>query len=345
MTAARMQKESGPARRRAGLFAAFLLLAGGAMARDAVIQQPAGGIGDADNVSVELSGDLLITVKAHEAPVRHILAEIARQCDLDIVSYAPLDVPVSVNLERLPLSRTIARILRDQSYTLYARRPVKHARHGGQSCAGLLWVFSDESMLDAGQGYTGTDWMIERLRAQLTSDDVRTRQIAIRDLEKLGVQEAVGPLAEALADENAKIRVKAVYALSEIGGENATAVLATALADESSRVRAQTAYALGAIGGDSAIPILKLALQDADRHVRETAISAFTEIGGDRSAEAVAIALQDVDTDLRIEAVDALQNIGGGVATRLLVQASREHDGDVGEAAREAISILTKQAP
>lgn len=328
---------SGPARFRAGLLASLLIVAGGVSAQQSLVD---GADAAPGTVYVELQGDL-VTLRAHDAPLRDILAGIARQGNLSIESLSPLQKRISVEFEKLPLPQALVRIMRGESYLLHRTRTGPDERSASHASTDTLWVFADESGDRTGFSFTSASMAIESLRTQLASDDVRTRLEAIKRLRKLKIDEAVEPLGAALSDEERAIRVKAIYALADIGGEDAVAVLATALSDDNPWVRSETAYALGAIGDDSAIPILKHALYDADSRVRTAAISAFTEIGGAHLADALTIALQDTDPAVRVEAVESIWNIGGETAMLLLNKALQDSDDAVREAAREGLAMLS----
>ncbi len=336
------------AARKAGLVAGLLLFVSGVMAQDVFEDRQVSTDSATSYLRVEMS-DGLVTLKAHDVGVRDVLDEIARQSDLVIVSYNPLDGRLTLELERLPLSEALRRIMRGQSYLLYLAQTATGARNANHGRRSTLWVFSDGSANDPGhtgavrQSLRETTSAIEVLQSQLMSNDVRIRQEAIKGLRRLKSNEAVTPLSVALADEDRKVRVKAIYALAYIGGDDAVAALATTSADENAWVRAETAYALGTLGGDTAIQVLKHALHDADADVRESAIEAFTEIGGGQSARALAIALQDTDASLRVDAVEALGEIGGETALRLLKQASEDQDSAVQKAANDALAELLSQ--
>ena len=334
--------------RQLGLVAGLLLFVNGVMAQDVFEDRQVSVDSATSYLQVDVS-DGLVTLKVHDVGVRDVLDEIARQSDLTVVSHNPLDGRLSLELERLPLSEALRRIMRDQSYLLYLAQAVtgvRNANHGRQS---TLWVFSDGSANDSGHAGAASHSVreitsaIEVLQSQLMSDDIRIRQEAIKGLRRLKSNEAVAPLSVALADEDRKVRVKAIYALAYIGGDDAVAALAATSGDENAWVRAETAYALGTLGGDTAIQVLRHALHDADADVRESAIEAFTEIGGGQSAHALAIALQDTDASLRVDAVEALGEIGGETALRLLNQASEDQDSAVRKAANDALAELLSQ--
>ena len=334
--------------RKAGLVACMLLFVNGSMAQDAVDDRQLSGDSTAGYLEVTMSDDF-VTLKAHNASVRQVLDEIARQSDLIVVSQGPLNGRLTLELERLSLSEALRRIMRGRSYLLFQAQPATGTGIAKHERRGTLWIFSDGASVEpghdqvAGRSSSDTASAIEALQAQLLSDDIRVRQEAIKGLRRLKGNEVIAPLSYALADEEKKIRVKAIYALADIGGDNAVAAMAAAAGDENAWVRAETAYALGTLGGDTAIEVLKHALHDTDSDVRESAIEAFTEIGGGQSARALGIALQDANASLRVEAVEALGDIGGEAAMRLLDKALQDQDTAVRKAANDARAELLRQ--
>ncbi len=336
------------AARRAGLVAGLLLFVNCVMAQDGYEDRQISADSTTSYLHVQMSDDL-VTLKAYNVGVRDVLEEIARQSDLIVVSHASLDGRLTLELERVPLSEVLWRIMRDQSYLLYQAQATTGVRNANHEHPSTLWIFSEGTADDPGHAEAAshssldTTVAIEVLQSELMSDDVRTRQEAIKGLRRLKANEAIAPLSFALADEDKKVRVKAIYALADIGGDDGVAALAAASGDENAWVRAETAYALGTIGGDTAIQVLKHALYDADNDVRRSAIEAFTEIGGGQSARALAVALQDADPSLRVEAVEALAEIGGTTAIGLLAQALQDQDSAVQKAADEALAELMSQ--
>ncbi|MCH7893286.1 MAG: HEAT repeat domain-containing protein [Proteobacteria bacterium] len=348
MTPANYNTVAANAARQAGLMACILLFVNVVTAQNAFDDRQVLADSATSYLNVEMSDDL-VTLTAHNVDLRDVLDEIARQSDLIVVSHDPLTHRLTLDIERLPLSEALNRIMRGQSYLLYQAQAATGARNANHERPSTLWVFSGRSADHPGHTQAAVRFSsdpasaIKVLRAELMSDDIHVRQEAIKGLRRLEANEAIAPLSFALADEDKKVRVKAIYALAHIGGDDAGAALATASGDENAWVRAETAYALGMIGGDIAIQVLKHALQDADSDVRQSAIEALTEIGGGQSARALAIALQDADVSLRVEAVEALADIGGETAIRLLNQALEDQDNAVRKAANGALAELLSQ--
>ncbi len=334
--------------RLAGLVACILLVVNGVAAQDAFEDRQVPIDSLTSYLHVEVSGDL-VTLRAHNVDMRHVLDEIVRRSDLIVVAHAPLDGRLTLDLERLPLSAALRRIMRGQSYLLYQAQAETVASNANHERRSTLWVLSHGSANDpdhseaAGHSSSDTTSAIKLLHSELMSDDSRIRQDAIKGLRRLKATEAIAPLSFALADDDRKIRVKAIYALADIGGTDAAAALAAASVDENPYVRAESAYALGMIGGDTAVQILEHALLDTNLDVRQSAVEAFTDIGGGQAARGLAVALQDTDAALRVEAVEALADIGGETAIRLLNQALEDQDNAVRKAAHAALAELSSQ--
>ncbi len=348
MTPSNYDSVTTSAARHAGLGACILLFVSGVIAQHAFDDRQVSADSVTSYLHVDVSGDL-VTLTAYNAGVGDVLDEIARQSRLIVVSHDPLAHRLTLEIERLPLSEALNRIMRGQSYLLYQAQAATGARNANHERPSTLWVFSGRSADDPDQTQAAVrfasdpEYAIKVLQAELMSDDIHVRQQAIKGLRRLEANEAIAPLSFALADENKEVRVMAIYALAHIGGDDAGAALATASGDENAWVRAESAYALGVVGGDIAIEVLKHALQDADSDVRQSAIEALTEIGGGQSARALAIALQDADAWLRVEALEALTDIGGETAVRLLNQALEDQDNAVRKAANEALTELLRQ--
>ncbi|MBD2514033.1 HEAT repeat domain-containing protein, partial [Nostoc sp. FACHB-973] len=99
-------------------------------------------------------------------------------------------------------------------------------------------------------------------------------------LGKIGNQQAVSALINALQDEDSSVRSIAAEALGKIGNQQAVSALINALQDEDSSVRSIAAEALGKIGNQQAVSALINALQDEDSSVRSIAAEALGKIAG-----------------------------------------------------------------
>ena len=124
--------------RQLGLVAGLLLFINGVMAQDVFEDRQVSVDSATSYLQVDVS-DSLVTLKVHDVGVRDVLDEIARQSDLTVVSHNPLDGRLTLELERLPLSEALRRIMRDQSYLLYLAQAVtgvRNANHGVRAPCG-----------------------------------------------------------------------------------------------------------------------------------------------------------------------------------------------------------------
>jgi hypothetical protein len=264
--------------------------------------------------------DGYVTVHAREASIDVIVQEIARRSGLTVSSPEPLDERVTLDIERLPLSEALGRVLRDGSFVLsVAHEPSPAA--ASPEASRKLWVLSTAA--DAAQ------------RASATGSSFG------QDRDSLSTDEITGSVSLALSDSDANVRADAVSALGSARDDPEAAALAhAALSDADPAVREEAAYALGEIGGEMSLRALAQALRDPQHDVKQTAIEALATIGGDQAAFALAAILDDSDVTLRAAAVDALGEIAGDAATRLLQRASADKDGHVGSMAAERLAAL-----
>lgn len=274
-------------------------------------------------LKVEVGGGL-VHVTAHRVPLRRLLEEIVDRMNLVVVSESPLDRPITVELDGIPLSEGMSRILRQEDFVLYESPASSSGTHPRPGRSSTLWIFAGGGEVNT---KAGTITLGERdddpadiaaLQEALLSNDARVRQEAVKALRRLKGHLAIPALAQALADPEEEVRVKAIYGLADIGGEQAAGALTAALGDASPWVRHEAAYALGVTGSEVAAQALRRALRDGDPDVRETAIEAYVDLGGHPAVDGVTMALEDPDDSIRLEAVEALWAIGGDGAARSL---------------------------
>lgn len=264
-----------------------------------------------------------VSVKAHEASIAAILDEIARQCELEVVTFDPLQGRVTLAFERLSLSEALSQILPDESFALEddlgGRGTV--ARHS--ACFRKLWVFSHPAAVEGTIATHSADNVVD-------SEPIEHTMF----MDRLD-------LALATGDVNARVDALATLAIVRDDAATATAMASTALHDEESSVREEALYALSRIAIELSRPLLAEALGDPDANVRRGAVQALERAGGEESARALARALADPDLAVRTEAVDALAEIGGAAAIELLRQVSVIENSALAQSAAEHLAKLS----
>lgn len=221
-------------------------------------------------VSVE---DDIVSVEARDIPIRHILEEIARHTDLEVVTHDPLSEHVSVDLQDSSMFQAMRRILKDRSYTL-SYVPAEDGR-----IASLRILSTDPGSIATSSS-----------RLEFVSSAPPVVSPLAEDGEDLAML-----AADALSHRDPFVRVEAVYALGEIGPSNAR-ILEQALMDPSAEVRESAIEALADIGGSESASALEVALNDVEVSVRLEAVEALGEIGGQTAADLLRKALADEAT-------------------------------------------------
>ena len=179
-------------------------------------------------------------------PVR----EIAAVNELRLVQHVGLERLVSVMIEREALPDVLDVLLGDDSYQLYQAVETAGDSDNGQQIPSALWVFSEGTVVaTAATGF---------LETVILQGENGEKKEAIRELGRLGTDEAVQALSIALADKDSQVRKAAMEALSNVGGDEALAAIASASTAEDLRVRADATYALAMAGGYSSIEYLRI---------------------------------------------------------------------------------------
>ncbi len=233
----------------------------------------------------------LLTVKVHDASVKELVEELARQSGINIVWYGTISERITLDFQGLALDQALGRILRQHSFALAfsqagegpsnSARPRKlwiipKGAEGSPPQAAVANEIEQEDILQD----ESTDIML--LIAALRSEDSWEREEAVEALGEIGGPESAPFLGLALKDEDEDVRQAALAALAHIGGDQAAQVLAVAMEDEDEWFREEAVEALGEIGGNSAIRILEQALSDEYEGVREIAEELLEELREDR---------------------------------------------------------------
>ena len=231
-----------------------------------------------------------VTLDAHDASLRALLEEIAREAGLELEGEEWLTGTITVRFRRRPLAQALPLILGDRGYALVSATPTSPEGTSPPRPSHLRLFRPTAPPGDPVEGHardrvTGEDTLLEQLE---TGPDA---------LDRL---DAIDALAQ--SDDPATVRRMGLAALRD--------------PDES--VRAAAIEALALLGGDSAVEMLELALRDRAIEIREDAVTALQRIGGDRAARGLTAAVHDRSAEVRWLAVDALGDIGGPAATQLL---------------------------
>ena len=230
----------------------------------------------------------LVTVHARDASLEAIVQEIARQSRLAVASHEPLVERVTLDLERLPLSDALGRVLRNGSFVLSVAHELSPSA-ASPAVPRKLWLLSS---------------------AAGAAQRAPTKQATDRD--SIDAAEITASVGLALSYSDANARADAVSALGSARDNPEAASLAhAALSDADPAVREEAAHALGEIGGDMSLHALEQALRDPQRDVKRTAIEALVSIGGEQAAQVLAPVIDDPDPTLRDAAVDALREVRG----------------------------------
>lgn len=254
-------------------------------------------------------------------------------------------------LEGLPESLTFIGLrLRIRGFTYGSKISIEHRAKLSDWLIQFITNVDAEEMpyLDAiCRSYSATnsqdlEMIVDRITPLLHADRREVCERAIEVLGRIGGDESVGVLIDAL--DNSNVDVKAAEALGLVGGEQAMEALTIALLDAenyTSDVRGKAAEALGQIGGEEAVGNLLDALGDEDLFVREKVVEALESIGGERAIEGLLEALRhDDDVIVRRSAAEALGRNGGEPAVAGLLDALTEDQDEVSETAAEALVVI-----
>jgi HEAT repeat protein len=196
-------------------------------------------------------------------------------------------------------------------------------------------------------GKIGSEQAVPALVEALGSEDMGLRLLAAKALGKIGSQDAIPDLRQALQDEHKAVRRAAASALGGIGAEEAVESLVEVLRDGSNdrRVRESAARALGQIGSEKAISdLLEVLLRDKERYVRMSAARALGKVGSEKAVPELLQSLCGIDNGrwVRESAARALGEIGSEKGVQALREAlrNRENGGCVRESAAEALGKI-----
>lgn len=151
-------------------------------------------------------------------------------------------------------------------------------------------------------GKLGDQQAVDLLREALYDDHAGVRREALDSLIQL---EAVEALIEALSHPDEDIRRSAVWAVYDLKYPQALEPLIGLLKDESDSIRQVTCFALGDLGDARAVQPLIEVLSDTDKYVRKAAVEALGDIGDPRAIEPLkALLTTEQDQDV-IESIES----------------------------------------
>ncbi|MDH5680850.1 MAG: HEAT repeat domain-containing protein [Spirochaetota bacterium] len=168
-----------------------------------------------------------------------------------------------------------------------------------KGCAGVL-------------GDMGLEDSIPALKESLSHDrDGEVRSAAADSLGRIGHEDGVDVLVQAMKDKKWRVRSSSARALGLIGGSRAVETLIQGLKDSNSYVRVHSAGALGKIKDRKAVPQLIRLLKDGNPEARETAAWALGKIADKRAVKPLLNSLlKDGSPNVRKEAREALKRLG-----------------------------------
>ena len=183
---------------------------------------------------------------------------------------------------------------------------------------------------------------VEKFIEKLKDDDFDVRRSAVNALQDIGDNRAIEPLIEALKNEHKlNIRWSIRRGIKKIGGENVVESLINALTDDDHKGREAIAEALGGYRDERVVEPLIAALKDEEPRVREAATRALGNVNDVQAVEPLIEALKDEEPKVREAAARALGCFKGGVKDKLavepLIEALKDEEPKVREAAASAL--------
>lgn len=181
----------------------------------------------------------------------------------------------------------------------------------------------------------------ESLLEGLTSPFDEVRRLAVEQLLRLPIEEAVARLVEALGDEAWRVRKAAVERIVACR-EDAIVLpaLLAGLSDDENAGRRNAAFEAFVAMGVRAVETLVAATAGPDVDVRKLAVDALAAIGDERARAVFVATLGDADVNVRAAAADALGRVGGAAEIAELVRVGT----DPGEVPLVRLSALRSLA-
>jgi len=178
----------------------------------------------------------------------------------------------------------------------------------------------------------------DRLRQLLRSEDAETRTAAARAFGRIGREEGVTPLLDALNDSDAGVRLEVLFALGQIGSAEARDALSLVAASNADVTeRSEAVLALGKLAGEGAAEAVLPFLGDPVAAVRADAALALARTGDSVAAADLRPLLSDADAHVRANAAWAAGRLKAVALTEPLRELLRDRDPDVKLAVTKAV--------
>lgn len=204
-------------------------------------------------------------------------------------------------------------------------------RHGEESFARLIKRMGDVDM------EADPDWVVSRkLVDWLEGDYPEFRMVAAAALGRVGDENALSALMDALTDPDPRVRVQAVRSCGLIGDTRCVPALADRLDDPSMQVKRAATNALGSIGTTRALKALVPVARAEDESIRQMAIDELGQLGSLEPAVVLLRALEDDSRSIQRAAMLSL--------IRLFVEAPPEQTAEVRETIAEQLERLDASA-
>ncbi|NCF37260.1 MAG: hypothetical protein GWP56_12895 [Gammaproteobacteria bacterium] len=257
--------------------------------------------GDPVEVVVEFD-DGLLTLRAVNAPLDEVIAEIGAKAGFTTTVYGNFESRLDRSFDSAPLERALRDLLVGVSNIIWfdetPERKIMEIFLFGNTGSGSVSVKPDsppapatviDRRLDRAQAEeitrsaeragSGDAGAIAELANMLRTDpDAAVRGAAAVALGEIGSAEAAVILQSGVRDDNQMVRIRSIRALALISNDQSTQILADLLFNHpDTRTRLLAAWALGRQGSALAQTYLETARQDRDELVRKAVERARTE--------------------------------------------------------------------
>ncbi|HEV8306843.1 MAG TPA: hypothetical protein VGW35_04190 [Methylomirabilota bacterium] len=260
------------------------------------------------SVAAEARGDHLVSITAAGAPLRAVLAELARRAGFEVSEVTPVGRTVSVQFKRLPLDRALEQLLRGENFVLVYGRPAE----GGPDRLRRVILLGSAIRGAGARSAEEPQASAPDLPAGLpTAEGDEESAPMLPDGAELFDPD--GPIEQILAltaHRDPRMRTAALEALTlHAADERARQALMQHITDPDADVRSVVVGLLGAFLTEwpGAEDVVMGALRDPAASVRHLAIHTLWESSTPRAAEAIQLALQDEDPKIRAFAQELLR--------------------------------------